>query len=140
AAQEDLIRKSGVPFTILRSTQFYEFLKAIAEGGARGDEIRLSPALVQPIAAAEAAAALADLAMGPPRNAILEIAGPESGSLVDFAERRIASAGDRRHVVVASESRYFGAVLNDLSLRPDDASLIGATRFDDWLKREAHGG
>jgi uncharacterized protein YbjT (DUF2867 family) len=140
AAQEDLIRKSGVPFTILRSTQFYEFLKAIAEGGARGDEIRLSPALVQPIAAAEAAAALADLAMGPPRNAILEIAGPESGSLVDFAQRRIAAAGDRRRVVADSEACYFGAVLNDQSLRPDDAPLIGATRFDDWLKREAHGG
>lgn len=137
AAQEELIRKSGVPYTILRSTQFFEFLKAIADGAARDGEIRLSPALVQPIAAAEAAAALAELAEGDPRNEVVEIAGPESGALQDFARRRLEAAGDMRRVIADAQARYFGAVLNDRSLRPDEANFVGATRFDDWLSANA---
>jgi uncharacterized protein YbjT (DUF2867 family) len=137
AAQEALIRASGIPYTILRSTQFFEFLKAIAEGGIQANVIHLSPALVQPIAASDTAAALADLALEPPRNAIVEVAGPESGPLDEFARKRLHAAGDERLIVADPQAKYFGAILNDKSLRPDGQPLLGPTRFDDWLHRAA---
>jgi len=132
-AQEKLIKASKIPYTILRSTQFFEFIGRIAESGADGDMIRLSPALVQPIASDDVAAALAELALGSPRNAIVEVAGVEARPLDEFARRVLAAAGDTRRVIADAHARYFGAELNDRSLTPGDNPLLGSTRFEDWL-------
>jgi uncharacterized protein YbjT (DUF2867 family) len=136
-AQESLIRSSGIPYTILRSTQFFEFVGAIIEEGAEGDVIRLSPALLQPIAADDVAAALADLALAPPVNGILEVAGPEACPLDKFARKLMAARDDRREVIADVHARYYGTELNDRSLTPGDHPRLGSTRFDDWLSRSA---
>jgi uncharacterized protein YbjT (DUF2867 family) len=134
-AQEKLIKASGIPYTILHSTQFFEFIRSIIESGADGDAIRLSPALVQPIASDDVAAALADLAVGPPLNATVEVAGPEACPLDKFASKFLAASGDRRRVIADVHARYFGILLNDRSLTPDDRPRLGSTRFEDWLSR-----
>jgi uncharacterized protein YbjT (DUF2867 family) len=136
-AQEKLIRDSGIPYTILHSTQFFEFLTSIAQGGAKGNEIHLSPARVQPIAAEDVASVLAQLAMEPPRNGIVEVAGPEAGPLDAFARKRLAAADDNRMVIPDVHARYFGAELNDSSLTPGENPVLGATRFDAWLQTNA---
>jgi len=136
-AQERLVEAGGVPFTILRSTQFFEFLTSIAQGGATGGEIRLSPAKVQPIAAEDVASVLAELAMEPPRNGIIEVAGPEAGPLDSFARRRLAAAADTRAIIPDIHARYFGTELNDRSLTPGANALLGSTRFDAWLQTSA---
>lgn len=132
-AQEALISASGVPYTILHSTQFFEFLTSIAQAGAAGQEIRVSPAMIQPIAASDAARVLAELAMEPARNAVVEVAGPEVGALDEFARRRLAAAKDGRVVTADPHARYFGAELTDASLTPGANAVLGATRFEDWL-------
>jgi uncharacterized protein YbjT (DUF2867 family) len=132
-AQEKLIKASGIPYTILRSTQFFEFIGRIAESGADGDVIRLSPALVQPIASDDVVAALADLAVGQPLNATVEVAGPDAYPLDKLAGRVLAASGDRRQVIADVHARYYGAELDDRSLTPGDHARLGATRFDDWL-------
>jgi uncharacterized protein YbjT (DUF2867 family) len=137
-AQEDLIKASAVPYTILRSTQFFEFVDGIVQSGADGDTVRLSPARVQPIAVDDLIPVLADLVLGPPRNAIVEVAGPEAAPLDQFARKRLAAAGDARRVVADSHARYFGAELDDHSLTPSGMPVLGATRFTDWLARTAH--
>ena len=134
-AQENLIKASGVPYTILRSTQFFEFINGIIQSGTEGDVIRLSPALFQPIASEEAAAALADLAVGPPLNATVEIAGPKALPLDKFARKFLAANGDSREVVADVHARYFGTELNDRSLTPGDHPRLGSIRFEDWLGR-----
>ncbi|MGH8503168.1 MAG: SDR family oxidoreductase [Gammaproteobacteria bacterium] len=134
-AQEKLIKASKIPYTILRSTQFFEFIGRIAESGADGDVIRLSPALVQPIAADNVAAVLAELALGSPRNAIVEVAGAEARPLDEFARRVLAAAADTRSVIADAHARYFGAELNDRSLTPGDHPRLGSMRFEDWLSR-----
>ncbi len=136
-AQEDLIKASRIPYTILRSTQFFEFIDGIIKGATEGDVIRLSPALFQPIAAEEAAAALADLAIGPPLNATVEIAGPEARPLDKFARTYLAASGDKRRVTADVHARYFGTELNDRSLTPGDHPRLGSIRFEDWLGRTA---
>ena len=135
--QEDLIRSAGIPYTILRSTQFFEFVGRIIEAGADGDAIRLSPALVQPVASDDVAAALAGLAVGPPVNGIVEIAGPEPFPLDTLARQVVAMNGDRRRVIADVRARYFGIALDDRSLTPGDHPRIGPTRFGDWLSRAA---
>ena len=132
-AQEELIEASGIPYTILRSTQFFEFIGGIIKSGTEGDVIRLSLALVQPIASDDAVAALADLTVGPPRKATMEVAGPEACPLDKFARKFMAVTGDRRQVIADSHARYFGAELNDRSLTPGDHPRLGSTHFEDWL-------
>jgi uncharacterized protein YbjT (DUF2867 family) len=132
-AQEKLIKASGTPYTILRATQFFEFVDGIIKSGADGDVIRLSPALLQPIASDDVVAALADLAIGSPLNATVEVAGPDSYPLDKLARKAMAARGDQRKVIADIRARYFGAVLDDRSLRPGDHPRLGKIRFEEWL-------
>jgi uncharacterized protein YbjT (DUF2867 family) len=134
-AQEKLIKASGIPYTILHSTQFFEFIGGIVKSASKDDAIRLSPALVQPIAADDVVATLAELALGRPLNGTVEVAGPEASPLDKFAQRYLAATGDRRQVIADVHARYFGAELDDRSLTPGDRPRLGSTRFEDWLSR-----
>ena len=132
-AQENLIKASGIPYTILRATQFFEFVGGIAQAAAVGDEIRLSPALIQPIASDDVAAALAEVAVAPPVNGTLEVAGPEAIPLDELVRRFLRQIEDPRKVLPDVHARYFGAVLDDQSLTPGKNPRLGAIRFEDWL-------
>ncbi len=132
-AQENLIKASGIPFTILHSTQFFEFVDSIIKSGADGNVIRLSPALIQPVASDDVAAALADLAVGPPVNGMVEVAGPEQFPLDQIARKVLAARNDRRQVIADAGARYYGAVLSEHSLTPGDHPRFAPTRFGDWL-------
>lgn len=134
-AQEGLIQASGIPYTILRSTQFFEFVGAITQSAAEGNAIRLSPALLQPIASDDVASALAAVAMGEPANGTVELAGPEKIPLDALARLHLAHAGDRREVIADIHARYFGAELDDKSLTPGATPRLGSIRFEDWLRR-----
>jgi uncharacterized protein YbjT (DUF2867 family) len=136
-AQEKLIRDSTVPYTILRATQFFEFIGQIADAGTEGNTVRLTPAKLQPIAADDVAAALAPVAMGEPVNGIIEVAGPEPLPLAELARRWLTAKNDRRQVVDDAKARYFGTELNDRSLTPGENPRIGKIRFDEWLNRSA---
>jgi uncharacterized protein YbjT (DUF2867 family) len=137
AAQEKLIEASKIPYTILRATQFHEFVSGIVQAGADGDLIRLSPALLQPIAADDVAAVLAEVTVAAPVNGIVEVAGPEKIPLDVIARKYLAANGDRRQVIADVHARYFGAQLDDTSLTPGDRPRLGAISFDDWLKTQA---
>jgi uncharacterized protein YbjT (DUF2867 family) len=139
-AQEKLIEASKVPFTIVRSTQFFEFMSGIAQAATTGQTVRLSPAQLQPIAADDVAAALAEVAAGAPANGTIELAGPERLGLAELVRRFLAATKDARQVVVDTHVRYFGAELDDQSLTPGDRPRVGGTRFADWLKRFVQGG
>jgi uncharacterized protein YbjT (DUF2867 family) len=132
-AQEALIRASSVPYTIVRSTQFFEFLDGIARTGTHGSTVHLPPALFQPIAADDVAAMLTDVALGPPVNGIVEVAGPERVGMADLVGRFLSARHDARSVVADPRSRYFGTELSDRSLVPGEQARIGTTRFADWL-------
>ena len=134
-AQERLIEEAGIPFTIVRATQFFEFVATIAEASADGDRLVVPDADFQPIAAVDVAAVLADVALAPPRNATIEIAGPDRLPFRDFVTQRIAMAGDHREVLADRAARYFGAALERGSLVPEDAEAarLGPTRFASWL-------
>ncbi|HCE7955354.1 TPA: SDR family oxidoreductase [Pseudomonas aeruginosa] len=134
-AQENLIKSSQVPYTILRATQFFEFVGGIAESAASGEEIHLSPALFQPIASDDVAAALADVALAPPVNGTLEVGGPEALPLDEMARRYLRATRDSRRVVADVHARYFGALLDDRSLTPASDARLGTLRFEDWLAR-----
>ncbi|MET0718188.1 MAG: SDR family oxidoreductase [Pseudoxanthomonas sp.] len=134
-AQENLIKASGIPYSILRATQFYEFVGGIAQAAAVGGEIRLSPALVQPIASDDVAEALADIAVAGPLNGTVEVAGPEALPLDELVGRLLKATQDPRKVVPDVHARYFGAELDDQSLTPGEYARIGGIRFDDWLDR-----
>lgn len=134
-AQEQLIKAAGVPYTIVRSTQFFEFLGGIAQAAADGSTVRLSPAYFQPIAADDVAAALADISVGEPVNGTVEIAGPERTRLSDLVRRFLQEKKDARSVTDDVEARYFGVLLNDQTLVPGDSPRIGSTRFEGWLAR-----
>jgi len=131
--QEDLIKTSGIPYTIVRATQFFEFVGAIAQASAVGHALALSPALVQPIAADDVADSLVDAALRAPLNATVEIAGPERMPLDEFVSRYLRVMRDPTAVVVDIHARYFGLELNDRSLTPDEMARVGAIRFADWL-------
>jgi uncharacterized protein YbjT (DUF2867 family) len=136
-AQEQLIKASGIPYTILHSTQFFEFIGRIAESGADdGGVIHLSPALTQPIASDDVVAALADLAVAPPLNATIEVAGPDTWPLDEIAGKYLSARGDRREVIADVRAPYFGAELDLRSLVPVDHPRFGPTGFDDWLRRQ----
>jgi uncharacterized protein YbjT (DUF2867 family) len=134
-AQEKLIKAGGVPYTILRATQFFEFLAAIAGPGGT-DTVRISDAPMQPIAADDVAAALADVAVASPANGMLEVAGPEALSMAAFVGKALAASGDTRRVVADPKASYYGAVLDDHGLSPRGASpRIAPTRLEAWLDR-----
>jgi uncharacterized protein YbjT (DUF2867 family) len=134
-AQEKLIQKAGIPYTIIRSTQFMEFLGGIADSGADGGVIRLSPGMFQPIAADDVAAITADVALAAPRSGIVEIAGPERAPLSDIVARYLKALGDPRPVVSAPEARYFGGRVEERSLVPLGEARLGRIGLDEWLRR-----
>lgn len=134
-AQERLIKASRIPYTILRSTQFFEFMSGIAQSGTVGQTVHLSPALVQPVASDDVAAALVDLTVGTPLNGTVEIAGPDRLSLDELVRRFLGAKQDTRRVIADVHARYFGAELNDQSLTPGDNPRIAPMRFEDWLSR-----
>jgi uncharacterized protein YbjT (DUF2867 family) len=134
-AQENLIRASKIPYTILRATQFFEFVGGIVDSSSDGQIVRLSPALFQPVASDDVAAALADVTLGVPLNGIVELAGPERLSLDEFGRRYLTATKDPRSVVADIHARYFGAELDDRSLTPGNDPRLGSVRFEDWLAR-----
>ncbi|MDO9001978.1 MAG: SDR family oxidoreductase [Aquabacterium sp.] len=134
-AQEKLIKASPIPYTIVRATQFMEFLGAIAQAGTEGQTVRLSPAMVQPIASDDVAAAMADAALGTPVNGMVEIAGPERVGLSGLVQRYLTAMGDPRTVVADAKAPYFGLQLDDGSLTPGDKPTLGATTFENWLAK-----
>lgn len=135
-AQEALIRESGLPYTIVQSTQFFEFLGGIAASGAEGDAIRLAPASIQAISSDDVALAMADVTLGAPHNGVLEIAGPERLHLADLVRHYLQSMGDPRQVVADPQARYFGAVLEQDTLVPGPGARLGTVKVDDWLKAQ----
>jgi uncharacterized protein YbjT (DUF2867 family) len=134
-AQEKLIKTSGIPYTIIRSTQFLEFLRSIAASGADGNRVRISPGLFQPIAADDVAAIVADMALAAPRNGIVEIAGPERAPFTEIVARYLKAVGDRREVVSDPEARYFGGRVEERSLVPLGEARLGHIGLDEWLRR-----
>jgi uncharacterized protein YbjT (DUF2867 family) len=137
-AQETLIKQSGIPYTIVRATQFFEFVEAIAQSAVEGQNLRLPPALMQPIASADVAAALADIATSTPLNGTIEVAGPEAIRMDELVRRFLTARGDTRPVITDPQARYFGTSVNDHSLTPGDSPRIGPTRYADWLDRTAN--
>lgn len=131
--QEDLIKASPIPHTILRSTQFFDFLPRVAQADFGDGAVHISPACVQPIAASEVAAALADIATSAPRNYMIEHAGPELLHLDEVVRRFLEATEDEREVITDPSARYFGAELRGDTLTPDEGAIIGVTRFDEWL-------
>lgn len=132
-AQEKLIRESGVPYTIVQSTQFFEFLGGIAQAGGTGETIRISPSFFQPISSDDVAAAVADYAVGEPRNGIVEIAGPERVKLSELVRRYLEASSDPRKVVEDAQARYFGAELKEDTLLPGANPRLGGVTFDTWF-------
>ena len=136
-AQEELVKAGPVPYTIVRATQFFEFIGRIADSSADGDTVRLPPALVQPESADDVASALADVAVGAPLNDTVELAGPEEFRLDELARRVLRASDDPRHVTADVHARYFGAELDDRSLTPGEDARIASIRFEDWLSQSA---
>ncbi len=136
-AQERLIKASGIPYTIVHSTQFMEFLGGIAQSGTVGETVRLSPANVQPIASDDVADAMAKVALAPPSNGTIEIAGPERFRLNELVSRYLKVSGDARKVEADPEARYFGARLDDRSLVSDDEPSLGHITFEKWFETAA---
>jgi uncharacterized protein YbjT (DUF2867 family) len=132
-AQEAAVQAGPVPYTILRATQFYEFLERIADSSSDGDEIRLAPVFVQPESADDVAAALADVALGEPVNGIVELAGPEQFRLDELVRQVLGARNDQRPVTADVHARYFGTELDAHSLTPGSNARIAPTRFQDWL-------
>jgi len=135
-AQEKLIKESGVPYSIVHATQFFEFVKSIAQAATDGNTVRLSPALIQPMAAEDVATAVAHTAVGSPQNATVEVAGPEQFGLDELIRKGLSFQGDPREVVTDPNARYFNALLQDHELLPGSAATIFNTRFEDWLNQQ----
>jgi uncharacterized protein YbjT (DUF2867 family) len=134
-AQEKLVESSGIPYTIIRSTQFMEFLGPIAASSADGNIVRLSPGLFQPIAADDVAGIVADVALAAPRNGIVEIAGPEPAPFNEIVARYLKAVGDPREVVSDPKARYFGGLVEERSLVPLGEARLGRIGFDEWFRR-----
>jgi uncharacterized protein YbjT (DUF2867 family) len=138
-AQEKLIKTSGIPYTIIRATQFMEFLGAIADSSADGNIVRLPPGLFQPIAADDVAAVVAEVALAAPRNGIVEIAGPERAPFNEIVARYLKAVGDPRQVVRDPEARYFGGRVEERSLVPLAEARLGHIGLDEWVRRSKTG-
>ena len=132
-AQETLIRESGVPYTIVHATQFFEFLAGIADAATDGQAVRLAPAFIQPMAAADVAAGVTQAALGAPVNGIVEVAGPEAFRLDELVREGLSALRDPRVVITDPHARYFGATLRVCTLIPGESAHLGATHFADWL-------
>jgi uncharacterized protein YbjT (DUF2867 family) len=135
-AQEELIRESGVPYSILRSTQFFEFADRIAQSATVGEEVHISQAEFQPIAADEAVAALADIVTGAPLNTIVEVAGPVRMPIYEFIRYYLDTTEDSRQLIADEHALYFGTELNDASLVPGNNPRLGKIKYEDWLKTQ----
>lgn len=136
-AQEDVIRASPVPYTILRATQFFEFMGGIAQAGTREGEVHLSPALMQPMASEDVAAAVVDAALAAPMNGMREVAGPEARPLSSFVGEYLRGRHDVRTVIVDAAAPYFGMPLDERSLMPGQGARVMPTRYETWLARSA---
>jgi uncharacterized protein YbjT (DUF2867 family) len=133
AAQENLISDSSIPYSIVHSTQFFEFVKRIADDATDGEVVRLPDALIQPIAAEDVAAAVCEISLRAPADGVIEIAGPEEFRFDQFVRQGLTAKGDPRTVVADPKARYFGAELQERSLLPTNAIHLGGIRFTDWL-------
>lgn len=133
-AQERLIRESVMPYSIVRATQFFEFVKSIAASATEGDTVRLSPALIQPMASADVAEAVAIAAVGKPTNGITEVGGPRQYGLDELIRTALGLQGDPRTVVADPTARYWGAVLTERMLVPGEGAILFDTRFEDWIR------
>jgi uncharacterized protein YbjT (DUF2867 family) len=136
-AQENLIKTSPIPYTIIRATQFFEFVKGIADFSTEGNKVRLLTALIQPMAADDVASAVARIAAGPPVNGIVEIGGPEEFRLDELVGQFLAARKDPREVVADPNARYYGVELSERTLLPGDGARLGETRFADWIQHSA---
>ena len=132
-AQENLIKASKVPYTILRATQFFEFTGGIAQEATHGQTVRVSSAFIQPMWSDDVATALADVALEAPKNGTIEVAGPERIHLDELIRRFLSATKDTREVITDITARYYGAVLSDYSLTAGENARIAPTRFEDWL-------
>jgi uncharacterized protein YbjT (DUF2867 family) len=131
-AQEKLIKAAPIPYTLVRATQFMEFLGAIVQSATEGDTVRVSPARFQPIASDDVALALADVTLAEPLNGMVEIAGPERVGLAALVQRHLTRIGDARTVLADAKALYFGVQLDDRSLTPGDNPRLGSIDFDTW--------
>jgi uncharacterized protein YbjT (DUF2867 family) len=136
-AQETLVKESPLPYSIVRATQFFEFVKSIADAATDGDKVRVPHALIQPMAADDVASAVGSVATGWPLNGTAEVAGPEKFHFDELIRRDLGARNDPREVVIDPRARYFGAELSELTLVPGDDAQLGVTRFEDWLSRSA---
>jgi uncharacterized protein YbjT (DUF2867 family) len=136
-AQENLIKGSSIPYSIVRATQFFEFVKGIADLSTDGNTVRLPSALIQPMAADDVASAVARVAMGSPLNSTVEVGGPERFRLDELVRRGLAAWNDPREVVTDPHARYYGIAVSERTLVPDDDARLGETRFETWLTQPA---
>jgi len=134
--QEKLIKESGLPYSIVHATQFFEFVTSIAHAATQGNTVRLPPALIQPIAAEDVATAVGRTAVGTPLNATVEVAGPEQFRLDDLIRKGLSFKGDPREVVADPTARYFDVLLEERELLPGDEATISSTRFEEWLHQQ----
>jgi uncharacterized protein YbjT (DUF2867 family) len=134
-AQEKLIRESSIPYSIVHATQFFEFVKSIADGATIGTTVRLAPVLIQPMAAEDVASAVGRIAVGTPVNGVVEVAGPEEFRLNELIQRGLRERHDPREVVADPDARYFGALLDERTLLPGTGAVLAETRFEDWLNQ-----
>jgi uncharacterized protein YbjT (DUF2867 family) len=137
-AQENLIKASGIPFTIVHATQFFEFVKSIAQSPGDGSTIRLSSVLMQPMVSDDVAAAVAEVALGEPANGVIEIAGPEQIRQDELVRQYLSATGDARKVITDDKAGYFGIEVDDQSLVPGANPRLGPTHFAEWLRRSSH--
>jgi len=136
-AQEKLIKESSIPHSIVRATQFFEFLKGLADWSMVGGKVHLPPVFFQPMAADDVASGVARVAVGPPVNGIVEIGGPEQFRLDDLVRRRLAALKDPREVIADPNARYSGAKISEKTLVPANNARLGETRFETWLTQSA---
>ena len=138
-AQEKLIESAGIPYTLIRATQFMEFLGGIADSSTSGNNVRLPPVLFQPIAADDVGAIVAEVALASPRNGIVEIAGPDQAPFNEIVSRYLKAVSDPRKVVSDPEARYFGGRVEERSLVPFGEARLGRIGLDEWLRRSQTG-
>jgi uncharacterized protein YbjT (DUF2867 family) len=134
-AQEKLIRSSSIPYSIVRATQFFEFVKRIADEATVGKTVRIPPVLFQPMAADDVASAVCDVAMGTPLRGMVEVAGPQQFRFDEFIRLGLEARHDAREVIADPHARYFGTELSERMLVPDGSAKLGEMRFEDWLSR-----